>query len=273
MAKQEHARVWRASNVPGLELLYATFITHSFPKHFHESYGIGLSDRGTGVIHCQGTKYTTPPGQLIFFHPGEVHSGYANEQEPWTYRMMYLDITLVSKVLEGYSPTVSFPETTFCNKAIAAAFILTHDLFTQSASTLEHEAFLHNFVKLLVQQTKNQSRTEQTVRDFKTVKLVREYLEENYRDNISITTVANLTGLSPNYLVTAFRREVGIPPHSYQTQVRVQRAKYDLHTQKPLAQVAIDAGFCDQSHFNRCFKRLVGVTPGYYRESNFIQDR
>jgi len=76
MTQQERATVWQVSNkVQGLELLHATFITHSFPKHFHESYGIGLSWQGSGTIHCHGT-YLAPPDHLIFFHPGEVHSGY-----------------------------------------------------------------------------------------------------------------------------------------------------------------------------------------------------
>ena len=273
MIKQEQAKVWQVSDVQGLELLQATFITHSFPKHFHESYGIGLSEQGSGIIHCQGTKHIAPPRQLIFFPPGQVHSGYANEQAPWTYRMMYLDVALVVEIIQGYSSTVSFPNTTFSNQAIALAFIFTHRLFSQSASTLEREASLQNFVKLLYQQARRRFQTQHKFCDSRAIKLVREYLEANYQENVSMRTLAHLTGLSSNYLITAFRREVGISPHRYQAQVRVYKAKHDLQTQKPLAQVAIDAGFCDQSHFNRCFKRLVGVTPGIYRNSNFIQDR
>ena len=45
MTQQEYAKVWQVSHLKGLELLQATFTTHSFPKHFHTSYGIGLSDR------------------------------------------------------------------------------------------------------------------------------------------------------------------------------------------------------------------------------------
>ena len=272
MAQQERAQVWQASNVQGLELLQATFITHSFPKHFHESYGIGLSERGSGIIYCQGTRYIAPPEHLIFFHPGEVHSGYANDHNPWTYRMMYIDITLITEILEGYSQTISFPETIFHNRAIASTFRLAHKLFSQSASKLEHEVLLQNFVKRLSKQAGIYSTTQQR-QDSRAVKLVREYLEENYQENVSIKTLCYLTDLSSNYLITAFRQEVGIPPHSYQIQVRVRRAKDDLLTHKPLVQVATDTGFCDQSHFTRCFKRLVGVTPGIYRKSSFVQDR
>lgn len=187
--------------------------------------------------------------------------------------MMYLDTTLVIHSLEGYWQTISFPETIFHNRAIAGIFSHTHKLFSQTASRLEHEVLLQNFVKRLSQQGGIRLTTQQRFQGSRAVKLVREYLEDNYQENISIKALCHLTGLSPNYLITGFRKEVGIPPHSYQIQVRVQRAKKALLTHKSLVQVATEAGFCDQSHFTRCFKQIVGVTPGMYRSSSFIQDR
>lgn len=273
MLQEERAKVWRVSNIPGIELLQATFTTHLFPKHFHESYGIGLSQRGSGIIHCQGTKYIAPPEHLIFFHPGEVHSGYANEQNPWTYSMIYLDVNSIEEILEGYRQTISFPETTFHNWAIASIFSHTHKLFSQSASKLEHEMLLQSFVKRLARIVGISPIVRSQFKESKAIQLVKEYLEANYQDNVSIKTLSNLTNLSPNYLITAFRKEVGIPPHSYQIQMRVKRAKDELFTDRPLVQIAAELGFCDQSHFTRCFKRIVGVTPGIYRQSSFIQDR
>jgi AraC-like DNA-binding protein len=55
-----------------------------------------------------------------------------------------------------------------------------------------------------------------------------------------------------------------MPPHEYQLQVRIARAKSALRTGSPIAQVALDMGFADQSHFTRVFKRLVGGTPAQY---------
>lgn len=167
-----------------------------FAKHFHDSYGIGLSDQGSGVIHCQGTKYITSPKQLIFFHPGQVHSGYANQQAPWTYRMIYLDVALVIETLQGDVSTLSFPETSFHNWAITPAFSATHDLFAQSASTLERETTLQNFVKLLYEQASGHSQVQPRVNKPSVVKLIREYLRANYQDNVSLVTLAHLTNLT-----------------------------------------------------------------------------
>ena len=269
MAQPEIAKVWRVPHLRGLELLQATFTTHSFPKHFHESYGIGLCDRGSGIIYCHGTKYIAPPQHLIFFHPGEVHSGYANEQNPWTYRMIYLDVSVISEVIEDYGQTISFPQTTFANRSISHFFSHAHQLFSQSASKLEHDELLQGFVKKLREQAGILPKTYLNFQENKAIKLIREYLEENYQENVSIRKLCRLTGWSPSYLVTTFHQKLGIPPHSYQMQVRIQRAKKQLLTNKPLAQVALDVGFCDQSHLTRCFKRVIGVTPGVYRNSSF----
>ena len=271
--QREQARVWHDPNIEGIELLYATFITHTFPKHAHESYGIGLSNQGAGIIQCHGTKHIAPPSHLIFFHPGEVHSGHADEKGAWTYQMIYLDVDLVVSALDGYSATLSFPKTTFQNLSVAASFSHLHKAFSKPASILERETLLQKFLNLLRQRACSSPATQRVYGERPAVRLVREYLEENYHKNVSIKTLAALTGLSPNYLVTAFRSEVGLPPHCYQMQVRVRHAKEDLYTHKSLTQVALDIGFYDQSHFNRWFKRLVGVTPKSYRDSSFIQDR
>jgi AraC-like DNA-binding protein len=83
----------------------------------------------------------------------------------------------------------------------------------------------------------------------------------------SLDELAAVGSLSPYYLIRRFQRELGLPPHAYQLQIRLQRAKADLQSDASLAGVAIKHGFFDQSHFHRHFKRAFGVSPGRYREA------
>lgn len=76
--------------------------------------------------------------------------------------------------------------------------------------------------------------------------------------------LARVAGLSAFHLCRVFRDAVGMPPHAYQTQVRVRQAKSLLRAGMPAAQVAAAAGFSDQAHLTRHFKQIVGVTPGRY---------
>jgi AraC-like DNA-binding protein len=68
----------------------------------------------------------------------------------------------------------------------------------------------------------------------------------------------------PFHLCRVFRKETGLSPHSYQTLVRVHLAKTLLAAGVAISQVAVDAGFYDQAHLTRYFKRIYGVTPGRY---------
>ncbi len=96
------------------------------------------------------------------------------------------------------------------------------------------------------------------------VRLARSFIDEHFAGSISLEGLGRLTNLSPFHLHRVFRRQTGMPPHAYQTQVRVNRAKQLLLQGWPLAEVALATGFADQSHLTRHFRRLVGVTPGRY---------
>src|SRR6185503_13257676 len=84
---------------------------------------------------------------------------------------------------------------------------------------------------------------------------VREYLHQNYAQNISLKELAGLANLSAFHLNRVFRTEVGLPPHAYQTQVRVLRSKSLLAQGVSINQTALAVGFFDQSHFTYHFKR------------------
>ena len=86
--------------------------------------------------------------------------------------------------------------------------------------------------------------------------------------------LAAAAGLSPYYFIRVFRQAVGLTPHAYLVQLRVETAKRLLDRGQPVVEAALAAGFADQSHLTRHFKRIVGVTPGQYLlNSKNVQDR
>jgi len=95
---------------------------------------------------------------------------------------------------------------------------------------------------------------------------VRGYIETSFARKIDLARLAGIAGLSISYFSRAFKQSLGMPPHRYVTLRRVAAAAELIRkTAKPLAEVAIEVGFTDQSHFTRIFTRMTGETPGAVR--------
>ena len=95
---------------------------------------------------------------------------------------------------------------------------------------------------------------------------VRAYVEAHLDDDLSLTVLADIACLSPYHFSRSFKQATGVGPQRYVIQRRLERAKRLLRqTQQPLAWIAQEAGFADQSHLTRIFRCEMGVTPGRFR--------
>lgn len=93
-----------------------------------------------------------------------------------------------------------------------------------------------------------------------------DFIEEHFGEKISLGALSSMAGLSPNHFARAFQQSVGLPPHRYLLRRRVQHVEQMLReTQLPLSQIALAAGFSDQSHLARHFRRLTGMPPSLAR--------
>lgn len=97
---------------------------------------------------------------------------------------------------------------------------------------------------------------------------ITEYMEAHLGDTIQLSEFAQLAGMSRSHFSQAFRTTTGMPPHRWHLNARVRRAQeLLLDTALPLADIALQTGFADQSHFTKSFQRQVGVSPGAWRRT------
>ena len=93
-------------------------------------------------------------------------------------------------------------------------------------------------------------------------------MEEHYTEAISLDELAKVCNLNAAYLNRIFKQALGLPPHAYQINVRLLKAKVLLQEGQTISNTALKLGFTDQSHFTRRFKRSFGMTPGQYQKIN-----
>jgi transcriptional regulator GlxA family with amidase domain len=100
------------------------------------------------------------------------------------------------------------------------------------------------------------------------VRRVREHIDAHIEKRISVEALAALANLSVCYFVRAFKQSVGVTPHDYLIRRRVERTMQLLSgTDMSLSEIALAAGFADQSHCARRFRQHVGMSPRHYRWS------
>jgi AraC-like DNA-binding protein len=93
-----------------------------------------------------------------------------------------------------------------------------------------------------------------------------EYIHSNLGQNISLEVLAEMAGLSTHHFARAFKQTVGMPPHGYVLQRRIEHAQQMLrNTDLPMSEIALSAGFADQSHLARHFRRITGMSPSLVR--------
>lgn len=93
-----------------------------------------------------------------------------------------------------------------------------------------------------------------------------DYIAEHCTQALRLEDICQAAGLSPSYLIRAFKQHYGMTPHAYLLNRRIQRSQHWLRQGRELAEVALAAGFADQAHFQRTFKRQLAATPGQYRD-------
>ena len=256
----ELVRSWRP-DVPGIaEVLHARFVGHAYPLHTHDTWTLLLVDSGAVRYDLDHRAHGT--GSLVTLLPPHVpHDGRAATSSGFRKRVVYLEGSAIPAELAGRAadrPEVPDPGFTTALREL-------HPLLLEPSEDFAVEARTAVLVEAL---TAHLRRTPPvSVRDVPLARRVRSLLDDHVVDGITLASVAGGLGVSAAHVVRTFTREVGMPPHAYLTSRRVDLARRLLLTGHRPAEVAVLAGFHDQSHLTRHFRRVLGTTPGRFSRS------
>lgn len=266
---RERAHISHAADLGGLELLEACYHQQSFSRHVHEGFCIGVIDAGAQSFYRSGANHIAPRNSIILVNADQVHDGRRAADDGWSYRAIYPVPEMLAQVgAELFGPRSGAPwfaEPVVHDPWLAQRLREFFDLLSRSDNPLQRQtAWFSVMTSLLQRHAGRPGQLPPTLRAPLQVRLVRDYIDEHFQRNLTLDELARQAGLSPFYLARLFQRHVGLPPHSYQIIRRVQFAKGLIRRGESLAEVAATAGFTDQSHLSRHFKKVLGVTPGRF---------
>jgi AraC-like DNA-binding protein len=263
-------RFWRDDTLPFIE---ARSINNgrkiSYARHAHETFSIGIVGAGRCSYSNGRTLERIGAGSVVVMNPGDAHACNPIDHQPWSYRMVYIDVAWLADIqrdlrvsrIDQFQP---FSTTLTTQPALYLGLNRLYDvLVDRQAEHLQKHSTAVAFM-MEVQQTLSSAQDLPPHRHRGLVRAV-EFIRDNYTRTIKLDEICSASGLSASYLIRAFGKEYGMTPHAFLTNCRIEFCRAQLRRGRPIADVALAAGFSDQAHLQRSFKKLVAATPGQYR--------
>ncbi len=275
-------RFWRDAELDAVEVRYSHFEGYRFPAHVHDTWSVGLIDEGRTVSRIAGRSMEAVAGQIVIIPPDTVHD--CNPRVgAWTYRMFHVRDAWLRGLADDVG--VSLDERVCCSLApvltdgsFSANLNRIYDCLVGGVGPLEtRSAMVEAFARFLVPETAGRgtgghdvprvvSVASNGVQARRAVKRAREYLASHLADKVTLRELAHASGLSEWHLLRVFRDQLGLTPHQWHTQLRLNHARRLLADGVSIADVACATGFTDQSHFTRVFRSVSGTTPRVYSQ-------
>ena len=258
------ARYWRDPQIQGLSCLAADFTTHEYAPHSHDALVIAVTETGGSEFKSRGRTDEAKSSVLLAFNPDEPHSGRMGRSERWRYRSLYFSSPALAALTEdlGLEQTPYFMENVFTDADLIGAFLQLHHALDQSRDRLEQRELLVSSLGELFRRH-GSGKTDLAIRTTDRTKLrtLRDLMHDRHDEELTLADLGREVGLTPFQLIAMFKRTTGLTPHAFLTQIRLNVAVKALESGIPIAEVALSAGFYDQSALTRHFKRCFGVTP------------
>ncbi|WP_173511154.1 AraC family transcriptional regulator [Sinorhizobium psoraleae] len=241
---------------------------HSFPRHSHEQFGIGLIHQGAQKSLSGRGLVEAVCGDVITVNPGEVHDGAPIGDGGRSWRMLYFEPAIVeaavSDISEGSRRCCQFANPVIRNAALAARF---REIFALAA-TVESDDQIVRWDELvltvLAEAMHPVPPPDAPARVPASIATARSLIDDDPLASVTLADLARASGLSRFQIVRGFARATGLTPHAYLMQRRIDIVRRLIAEGTPLAEAAIAGGFADQSHMTRVFVRAYGVSPGAY---------
>ncbi|WP_447884728.1 AraC family transcriptional regulator [Serratia fonticola] len=257
---------WRDERLPfvearavedGRKLCYAL--------HSHEFFCIGTITAGTSTYVNGEQHLQVKTGDVVIINPQQAHGCNPIGDQRWAYTMFYIDqhwlATLQQDPTAGFIP---FKQIISQDKALFSGLNQLYGVLTDPLCChLEKQIALVDYFSNLPQLLGESPISQQDMTP--KLEMAAAFIRTHCTQSLTLEAICQASGLSPSYLIRAFKKRYGMTPHAYLVNQRVQHGQRLLKQGFSIAAAANESGFADQAHFQRTFKQLLAATPGQYQ--------
>lgn len=252
--------------VGGVELLEAWLRETAYRTHRHDTYAIGLTETGVQAFDYRGSGHVSLPGQVVVLHPDEPHDGRAGTEDGFGYRLVYVEPALVAEAIRDLRgpgwPLPFVRDPVVASSALATA---VQAAFRDDRDPLALDDLVARLAEgLLVAALDGGQGGARARLDLVAIGRARQFLDAETGRVVRSGELEAVTGLTRYDLARQFRALVGTSPYRYSLMRRLGHARALVARRRPLADVALEAGFADQAHLTRAFVAAFGITPARY---------
>ena len=256
---------FRPGGLPGVEALHANFERHAYRPHSHPTWTVAVMERGAAAFTVDARKERARDGECFVLEPEAVHTGVPAVPEGWAYKVLYLDPELLSAWDErDATPPRAARWVVARDTTLRAALIGAHGALADEPPGLSRDEAVLRGVDALRPHLRPGPKPARAGPEHAAIRRATAHLRERWDQSVTLAELATVAGLSRFELVRRFSTQLGLPPHAFQLDLRILRARELLAVGQAPVTVAAACGFADQAHLTRTFRRRVGITPGHY---------
>ncbi len=257
------------------------------PWHWHDELETIVVEKGTAIVAVDGEKYTVKQGDGVFINAGVLHAVWSEDGAVGYLHSVVFHPRLVGSGVDSVfwqrymGPLVE-------NRGLKALYFEDGSPWQmeviQAIETAWQECVseqpgyefrVRNALSQLVFLLSNvhpaapNRPSEKALRDEKRIKLMLQYIQEHYAEELNTPIIARTALVSESECLRCFRNTIGIPPIQYVKQFRIQKATELLMTsEQKITDIGVQCGFANTSYFIKTFREIRGCTPIEYRKNS-----
>jgi len=264
LAERFHGERLKSLQVPGFILSERKYPpSFETPLHSHRRALFCLAIEGAYTARYGPRTCTCEPSSLLFYAPDEIHSDRFHDSGG-RFFIIEIDTWWLEKAREQVAIIDSSADFSGGDLTLFALNLYKEFLETDDVSPL----IVEGLMLALIGKISRSARATLGAHAPRWLEQARELMRDRFRETLTLAEIASEVGVNPTYLSRVFQQHYQSTIGEYLRRLRIEFACHALITSNaPLCQIALAAGFSDQSHFTRLFKRQMGLPPAKYRES------